>query len=69
MYSMNENYKPSTVPAEDRIEARQIWNRWHGVSRVAHLLVIAGLVVYFWRVTHPTDNLRFVSASTPQFRR
>ena len=69
MYSMSENYKPAAVPAEDRIEARRIWNRWHGVSRGAHLLVIAGLVVYFWRVTHPTDNLRFVGASTPQFRR
>lgn len=67
MYSMSEQYKPVAIPAEERIEAKKSWGTWHGISRVAHIVAIAGLVVYFWRVTHPTDNLRFVGAN--QFRR
>jgi hypothetical protein len=65
-YSMSEQYKPVTIPAEERIAATKSFGLWHGVSRVLDLVAFAGLIVYFWRVTHPSDNLRFVSA--PKFR-
>lgn len=68
-YSMSEQYKPAAIPPEDRAAAARSFRIWHGVASSINLLALAGLVVYFWRVTHPTDNLRFVSASSPQFRR
>ena len=66
-YSMSEEYKPAKIPDEERIAANKSFRVWHGVASSINLLALAGLVVYFWRVTHPTDNLRFVSAT--QFRR
>ena len=62
-YSMSEQYKPITIPAADRVQAARSFGLWHGVSRVVDLVAMGGLVVYFWRVTHPTDNLRFVSSN------
>ncbi len=66
-YSMTEQYKPAAIPAQERIAANKSFRLWHGVASSLNLLALAGLVVYFWRVTHPTDNLRFVGST--QFRR
>ena len=34
-----------------------------------NLVGLAALIVYFWRVTHPSDDLRILSATAgPQFR-
>ena len=65
-YSMSEQYKPISLPNEQRIEAANSFRTWHGVASVMNLIALAGLVAYFWRVIHPPDNLRFVG--TPQFR-
>ena len=65
-YSMSEQYKPIALPNEQRIEAANSFRVWHGVASALNLVVLAGLMVYFWRVIHPPDNLRFVG--TPQFR-
>ena len=67
-YSMNERYKAVSIPDADRLEATQSFRTLHGVSQVLNLFTFAGVVFYFWRVSHPTDNLRFVSASG-NFRR
>lgn len=65
-YSMGPDYKPVPMPDAQRIQAAKAFGRWHAVSSIVNLLVLAGLTVYLWRVTHPPDNLRFVGA--PKFR-
>ena len=65
-YSMSAEYKPLAIPAAERLAADNSFKTWHGVSQIFNLLAMGGLVIYFWRVTHPTDNLRFVGA--PKFR-
>ena len=63
-YSMNENFKPTPMPLEERTAAEKAFRSWHPVSIVFNVVVLAGLVFYFWRVTHPPDDLRFVSTPT-----
>jgi hypothetical protein len=46
--------------AEAKASATQTFRIWHGVSQAANLLVTIGLLVYFWRLTHPR-RLRDVS--------
>lgn len=65
-YSMSEQYKPEAIPAEQRVAAAKSFGLWHGVASAMNLVALMGLVVYFWRVTHPSDKLRFVG--TPKFR-
>jgi hypothetical protein len=36
---------------------------WDGVFQAVNVLMIGGLIVYFWRVTHAQDEPRFVSPS------
>lgn len=68
-YSLNEQYHTVAIPDAERIEAGKAFRTWHGVSQVMNLVALAGLVIYFWRVTHPSDDLRILSATaTPQFR-
>ena len=62
-YSMSEQYQPVAIPAEERSHAARSFAVWHGVSRAMDLIAMAALVVYFWRVAHPTDSFRFVSAN------
>lgn len=62
-YSMGPQYKPVPLPNEMRLEAQKSFGRWHAVSMSVNLLVLGCLVYYFWRVTHPPDNLRFVGAT------
>ena len=65
---MNESYKAVSIPDIDRLEASKTFRTLHGTSMILNLLALAGIGFYFWRVSHPTDNLRFVSASG-NFRR
>jgi hypothetical protein len=49
-----------------RPDVREIADRsfrtWHGVSQVINVLLVAGLAVYLWRITNPSDPTRFVSS-------
>lgn len=45
-----------------REAAARSFRVWHGVFQGANVLVIAGVAVCVWRVTHPRDELRFVGA-------
>ncbi len=68
-YNMDARYRPADYPAAERFAAMISFSRWHGVSMVLNLCSLGGLVVYFWRVTHPNDDLRVLNAAaTPQFR-
>lgn len=62
-YSMSADYKAVRIPDVERIEAIQTFRRLHGVAMGGNLLVLCALVFYFWRVTYPPDNLRFVGSS------
>jgi hypothetical protein len=69
MYSMNEQYQPVALSVEERTAAAKSFRTWHGVTRAMDIVALAGLLVYFWRVTHPSDDLRILSATAgPQFR-
>jgi len=69
MYSMNEQYQAVSLSVAERTEAAKSFKTWHGVTRVMDIVALAGLLVYFWRVTHPSDDLRILSATAgPQFR-
>ena len=40
------------TPAE-QAAATKTFRAWHGASQAANLAVVCGLLVYFWRLTHP----------------
>jgi hypothetical protein len=65
-YGATAQYQPAPVPAEERVRAARQFSTWHGISQAVNLLVLGGLVVYFWRVSHPDDSARFLG--TPKFR-
>ena len=67
-YGMTAQYtRPATpVPDAQRIAAARSFRLWHGVAQAVNLLGLAGLIFYFWRVTHPADNLRVLTP--PKFR-
>lgn len=48
---------------EVRAEADRTFKTWHGVSQTMNLLVMAGLLVYFWRVSSQTNSSRFISSN------
>jgi hypothetical protein len=62
-YGVTEQYKPAPIPAEERARAARRFGAWHGIAQGVNLIVLAGLLVYFWRVTHPNDSTRFLSAT------
>ncbi len=62
-YSMSAAYKPVQIPTEARVEAMTAFSRWHGISMAVNMAFVGVLAFYFWRVTHPADNLRFVGGS------
>lgn len=62
-YSMSADYKPVRIADAERVEAHQTFKRLHGASMGGNLVVLLALVFYFWRVTYPPDNLRFVGAT------
>jgi len=47
---------------EVREKAGRSFRAWHGASAVLNLLLVAGLASYVWRVSNPSDEMRFVSA-------
>ncbi|MEY2408088.1 MAG: hypothetical protein QOF48_758 [Verrucomicrobiota bacterium] len=68
-YGMDASHRPATYPTAERLAAMKSFARWHGISMALNLCSLGGLAVYFWRVTHPSDDLRVLNAAaTPQFR-
>ena len=62
-YGMSPGYKPVPMPDQQRLAAQKSFGRWHGAAMAINFVVLGCLVFYFWRVTHPPDNLRFVGAA------
>lgn len=46
--------------AEDRAEAGRRFAWWNGGFQTVNVLMIGGVIVYFWRVTQTDDSPRFV---------
>jgi hypothetical protein len=65
-YGSTEDFKPAQWSDAERSRAAATFSRWHGVSQVLNLVMLGGLVFFFWRVTHPPDDTRFVNPA--QFR-
>ena len=42
----------TATPAQKEVAGKS-FARWHGVSQVANLIAMAGLLGYFWRLTNP----------------
>ena len=51
---------------EDRAAAVKRFQFWQGMFQAMNVFLIGGTAVYFWRVSNPPDELRFVG--TPKFR-
>lgn len=51
------------LTALQREAAQHDFRIWDGVFQAVNVLMIAGLMGYFWRVTHTQDEPRFVSPS------
>lgn len=45
---------------EDRHLAGRSFRRWNNGFQVANVVMIGGVMIYFWRVTKPDDAPRFV---------
>jgi hypothetical protein len=48
------------APPQSVAAATRSLRLWHGAAQAANLLLLAGLVVYLWRVAHPPDTTRYV---------
>jgi hypothetical protein len=46
-----------------REAAQRAFRLWDGVFQAVNVIMIGGIAVYFWRVTHAQDEPRFVSPS------
>jgi hypothetical protein len=57
----------SGVTAEQKEKARHSFDTWHGISEMANMLIIGGLLVHLLRVTRPPDSGRY-GVLFPQFR-
>lgn len=55
------HYTPN-APAVERAAAARSFRFWHAGFEVFNVALIAGLVVYVWRVANPTDAPRFISS-------
>lgn len=55
-------YSANLSPAS-RMAAQHSFGVWDGVFQVVNVIMIGGIAVGFWRVTHPPDEHRFVSPS------
>ena len=47
---------------EQREQARHAYRTWQAMSQGLNYCVLAGLFIYLWRVTNPTEPTRFLSA-------
>jgi hypothetical protein len=52
-------YASGQTPAQ-QAQARNRFQVWDGVFQAVNVLMIGGIAVYFWRVTHTQDEPRFV---------
>jgi len=55
-------YATNTSP-EAKQAADQTFRAWHGATQIANLLVMCGLLAYFWRMANPPESTRFVSTA------
>jgi hypothetical protein len=44
---------------QEQAQAAKDFGLWHGVSEAANMFVIAGLIIYLWRVSRPSETPRF----------
>lgn len=51
----------SSTEVQRSAAAKQL-SRLHAVSMTGNLISLIGLVIYTWRVTNPSDQMRFLSA-------
>jgi hypothetical protein len=57
--TLNKQHYTATQPA-DRQAAAKSFHILRTVEKAFNILVVFGLAIYTWRVTNPSDNLRFV---------
>jgi len=57
----DRRYAPNVQPVERETAARS-YRLWHIGLLALDMSMIAGLVVYVWRVAHPSDAPRFISS-------
>ena len=50
-------------PPAAREAAAQSFRAWHGATQIVNLLMIGCLGVYFWHLTNPPEQTRFVTTS------
>jgi len=50
-------------PTDQQTAAQHDFRFWDGVFQAVNILMIGGIVGYFWRVTHPQDEPRFMVPS------
>lgn len=62
-YGLNDRYAAANYPLAQRVQAKESFSTWHAVSRVAGLAATLALGAFLWKVVHPGDNARFVSAT------
>ncbi len=46
----------------DRAAAGRLFRAWNFVLKSTNGFIVAGLVIYLWRVASPSDNARFISS-------
>jgi energy-coupling factor transporter transmembrane protein EcfT len=51
----------SNAPAAEKEQAAKTFTTWHGISQIANLAIMAGLVVHLVRVTRPDDSSRTIT--------
>lgn len=62
-HGLNEKYEAARYSPRERIQADKSFTTWHIVSRIVGVVTLAGLGLFFWKVVHPGENARFVSAT------
>lgn len=60
-----DQHRLNATPHQRAVAAKS-FRVWHGVFQAVNVLIIGGVAVCLWRVTHPPDELRFVGSA--QFR-
>jgi hypothetical protein len=67
MERLRSDMYSTTAAADTKERARHSFGVWHGVSQIANVLIIGGLLVHLLRVTRPPDS-RSYGVLFPQFR-
>lgn len=61
-YLQRAQYSSNITPAS-RAAVQHSFDVWDGVFQIVNVVMMGGVTVYFWRVTHPQDEHRFVNPS------